>query len=197
MVSKSKIRAKQKVQRAQPTHEDRRARFVAEYLIDSNATQAAIRAGYSEKTAYSQGSRLLRDADVAARIAQAQQRVHKRLAERYEVTTDRITRELAKIGFANMADYGRVTSDGEFQIDLSDTPEDAFAAISSIKSRTRMVKVDGELVPEVSTELRLASKREALVDLGKATGLFNDGPDLTVPVRFIVQWGPDDEEQVA
>jgi len=43
-------------------------RFVEEYLVDFNATQAAIRAGYSKKTAYSQGERLLRHVDVAAAV---------------------------------------------------------------------------------------------------------------------------------
>jgi len=43
-------------------------RFIDEYLIDLNATQAAIRAGYSKKTAYSQGERLLRHAEVAATV---------------------------------------------------------------------------------------------------------------------------------
>lgn len=42
----------------------KRKRFADEYLIDLNATQAAIRAGYSEKTAYSQGQRLLKDVEV-------------------------------------------------------------------------------------------------------------------------------------
>ena len=45
-------------------------RFADEWLIDMNATQAAIRAGYSEKSAYSQGSRLLKDDEVRAYIAQ-------------------------------------------------------------------------------------------------------------------------------
>ena len=43
-------------------------RFCDEYLIDTNATQAAIRAGYSEKTAYSIGQRLLKDVEVSAYI---------------------------------------------------------------------------------------------------------------------------------
>ena len=43
-------------------------RFVEEYLVDFNATRAAIRAGYSKKTAYSQGERLLRHAEVAAAV---------------------------------------------------------------------------------------------------------------------------------
>ena len=46
-------------------------RFVQEYLIDLNATQAAIRAGYSVKTAYSQGERLLRNAEIKAAIEKA------------------------------------------------------------------------------------------------------------------------------
>ena len=45
--------------------EDKRAMFVREYLIDLNATQAAIRSWYSEKTAYSQGQRLLKDVEIA------------------------------------------------------------------------------------------------------------------------------------
>jgi len=51
---------------------DRQRRFVEEYLVDLNATQAAIRAGYSVKTAYSQGERLLRNVEVATAIAAAQ-----------------------------------------------------------------------------------------------------------------------------
>ena len=43
-------------------------RFVQEYLIDLNATQAAVRAGYSQKTANEQGSRLLRNVNIRARI---------------------------------------------------------------------------------------------------------------------------------
>ena len=49
-----------------------RDRFVEEYLVDLNATQAAIRAGYSKKSAHSQGARLLKDVEIADRIATAQ-----------------------------------------------------------------------------------------------------------------------------
>ena len=50
------------------TMTDKQARFVAEYLVDCNATQAAIRAGYSSKTAYSIGQRLMRDPDIQGEI---------------------------------------------------------------------------------------------------------------------------------
>lgn len=51
---------------------DKQQRFVDEYLIDLNATQAAIRAGYSEKTADSIGLQLLRKTQVAEAIEEAQ-----------------------------------------------------------------------------------------------------------------------------
>lgn len=64
----------------------RKAAFVPEYLVDYNATQAAIRAGYSKKTAYSQGSRLLKDPEVAAAIKELREQRHKeRTADEYEV----------------------------------------------------------------------------------------------------------------
>lgn len=62
----------------------RQARFVAEYLLDCNATQAAVRAGYSAKTAYSIGGRLLKNVDVARGIAIGQAQV----ADRHEFTLD-------------------------------------------------------------------------------------------------------------
>lgn len=54
---------------------DKQARFVEEYLIDLNATQAAIRAGYSEKTANEQGSRLLANVSIQVAI-QEKQKAH-------------------------------------------------------------------------------------------------------------------------
>lgn len=53
----------------------RQQRFVSEYLIDLNATQAAIRAGYSEKTAAEQASRLLTNVKVQETIAEARSRI--------------------------------------------------------------------------------------------------------------------------
>ncbi len=62
----------------------KRKAFVREYPIDLNATKAAIRAGFSEKTAYSQGQRLLKNVEVAAAIQKA---LAKR-SERTEITQD-------------------------------------------------------------------------------------------------------------
>ncbi len=62
----------------------RQGRFVAEYLIDLNATQAAIRAGYAEKSARAEGSRLLVNTKVAKAVAAAQAK----RSERTEITQD-------------------------------------------------------------------------------------------------------------
>lgn len=51
-------------------------RFCDEYLIDLNATQAAIRTGYSEKTAYSQGQRMLKNVEVRAYLDEQIERIH-------------------------------------------------------------------------------------------------------------------------
>jgi phage terminase small subunit len=73
-------------------------RFVSEYLIDLNATQAAIRAGYSPETAYSQGARLLKNVEVEAAIAEAQGR----RAERARKSADDVEDELESIAFMDL-----------------------------------------------------------------------------------------------
>lgn len=83
---------------------DKQKRFCDEYLIDLNATQAAIRAGYSEKTAAEQGARLLINVKVQEYI---QERKDKRI-KRTEITQDMVLKELAIIAFSNATDYARV-----------------------------------------------------------------------------------------
>ena len=60
---------------------NKQQRFIEEYLVDLNATQSAIRAGYSKKTAYAKGHRLLKNAEIQERIAQSRAAA----AERVEV----------------------------------------------------------------------------------------------------------------
>lgn len=79
-------------------------RFVSEYLIDLNATQAAIRAGYSEKAANREGSRLLSNVDIAEAIVTAQNRV----AEKAEWSAADRLRMLAGIAEANIKADPRV-----------------------------------------------------------------------------------------
>ncbi len=70
----------------------KQARFVEEYLIDLNATQAAIRAGYSKKTANEQGAQLLAKLSIRQAVAEAQAIRSKRT----EITQDEVIQGLKK-----------------------------------------------------------------------------------------------------
>jgi len=80
------------------THKQRR--FVDEYLCDLNATQAATRAGYSKRTAYSQGQRLLKNVEVDTAIQKAQSE----RAERIKINSDWVLKRLVDEAEANLAD---------------------------------------------------------------------------------------------
>ncbi|MDY2987983.1 MAG: terminase small subunit, partial [Peptoniphilus sp.] len=100
-------------------------RFVEEYLIDLNATQAAIRAGYSPKTAKEIGSENLTKPNIKSEIDKA-------IAERSKrtgINADRILQELGKLGFVNIADVVDLET-GKVKDSASD--ED-LACIQSIK----------------------------------------------------------------
>lgn len=76
-------------------------RFVQEYLVDLNATQAAVRAGYSPKTSEQQGSRLLGNAKVAAAVAAGR----KRLAAKLDLTAEKVLADIERI--ANKAERAK------------------------------------------------------------------------------------------
>lgn len=131
-------------------------RFVEEYLIDLNATQAAIRAGYKPDNAYSIGSENLRKPEIKAAVDKAMAERSKRTG----VNQDRIVRELARIGFANIKDVVDLKT-GKIREGAS---EDDLACIQSIKVKP------GEF--GIERETKMYDKRSALVDLGKHLGMF-------------------------
>lgn len=152
-------------------------RFVEEYLIDLNATQAAIRAGYSAATAYSQGERLLRHVEVQAAVSEAQ----KARSERTGITADRVLAELAKLGFANMADYMKAGSGGDPYLDFSQITRDQAAALTEVTVED-FKDGRGEDARDVRrVKFKLADKRAALVDIGKHLGMFKDRVELGGP----------------
>ena len=139
-------------------------RFVEEYLIDLNATQAAIRAGYSPDTAKSIGSENLTKPDIQARIAKAMAERSRRTG----VNADRVIMELAKIAFVNASD---VIDADTATVKADALPEDT-AAIQSDK-----VKTFGE--DGLEREVKMADKLKALELLGKHLGMFKDKVELS------------------
>ncbi len=142
-------------------------RFCEEYQIDLNATQAAIRAGYSPESAGSIGSELLKKPEIRARIDKAMAERSKRTG----INADRVLQELGKIAFVNAADVidmnNATIKDGA---DRDDT-----AAIASVKVKV----ISGANGEGVEREIRLADKLKALELCGRHLGMFNDKLDLT------------------
>ena len=87
---------------------DQHERFCQEYLIDLNQTKAAERAKYSKKTARSKASQLFTKVNIQERIAELKEE----RAKRMEVTQDRILEELAILGYSNIKDYIKASTDG-------------------------------------------------------------------------------------
>lgn len=153
-------------------------RFVAEYLIDLNATQAAIRAGYSEKTARSAGQRALTIVDVADAIAEAKAKRDKRT----EVTQDRVIAELAKLGFYDIRKAVRWgakpeasgDSDAVYPVELvasEEMDDDTAAAVSEVSLTAQGVKI------------KMADKRaalEALLRHTSGTPLGDEAPSVNI-----------------
>ena len=140
----------------------KRARFVEEYLIDLNATQAAIRAGYSERTAYSQGQRLLKDVDVASALTQARTARSKRT----EITQDMVLKELGKIAFGDQRGVMGWGADGVTLRESSELTDDEAAMVAEVaETKTK----DGG-----SIRLKTNDKVGALQLVGKHLGMFAD-----------------------
>lgn len=154
-----------------PTKQDR---FVEEYLIDLNQTQAAIRAGYSPKTADQQASRLLTKVKVQNDIARAMAERSKRTG----INQDRVIRELAKIAFVKITDV--VNDEGEI---LTTADPDDLSCIESVKVKQIPTK-SGEI--GIEREVRLSPKIKALELLGRHLGMFNDKLDLTGAVPVVI-----------
>ena len=142
-------------------------RFVDEYLIDLNITQAAIRAGYSPKTAYSIGSENLKKPEIRACIEKAMAERSKRTG----INQDRIIMELAKIGLLNpkdLVDFDEATVKEE-------AAEEDLAAIASVRVK-RFPTKDGE---GIEREIKMHDKIKALELLGRHFGMFKDKVEVS------------------
>lgn len=138
--------------------------FCQEYIIDLNATQAAIRAGYSKKTANEQAARLLVNVSIQEKI----QELVKDRSERTGITADMVIKELAAVGFSNIENYV-INDNGTVETDAK-APTSAMQAVSSIKRKVRSFGNQGD--KEIDTEIRLWPKVEALKQLGQHLGIF-------------------------
>ena len=147
--------------------------FVDEYLIDLNATQAAIRAGYSVDTAREIGCEYLTKPNIQQAIAEHMAERSKRTG----INQDRVVLELAKLAFVKMTDV--VDSQGRIKNTATD---DDLSCIESIKYK----ESDNEFGGSVEREVKISSKLKALELLGKHLGMWNDKLDVNIASPIVI-----------
>lgn len=148
-----------------PKLKRRQQRFVDEYLVDLNATQAAIRAGYSPRTAGEMGAENLKKPHIALAIQEAQQA----RANRTEITADRVLKGIARLAFSDIRNM--FTPDGRLRA-VTDLDDATAAAVSSVKVVTRPAgeNPDGTREVEYVHEIKLTNKDASLDKLMRHLG---------------------------
>lgn len=163
-------------------------KFIKEYLIDLNATQAAIRAGYSKKTAYSHGQRLLKNVEIQERIQTQRNNTEKRT----DITIDQCLKEYASIAFLDIKNV--FTDTGELK-QIKNMPEDARRAIGGLEV-TALTNRDGEQIGTIS-KVKLINKKDALDSIMRHLGGFNDKLQIELPdaVKTMLSMLPSDWQE--
>lgn len=148
-------------------------RFVEEYCTDYNATQAAIRAGYSENTAAIIGWENLRKPNISEAIK-------KRLSD-LAMSAEEITRRLAQWGRGTVEPFVHAT---EWGIDIDLASEQAarnIHLVRKIKTTVTTRSKDGEVTKESRTEIELHDAKDAVIQLAKIQGLFIEKEETDRP----------------
>jgi len=159
----------------------RQERFCQEYVILLNGAKAATRAGYSKKTAKEQASGLLTNVNVKARVQELQEEIRLR----NELKADDVIQELRALGFWNIKAF--TLKENEIK-DLSKMKDEATKPVVGIKTKKSTTSFgkgdDKSTIVEFTTELKLADKRAALVDLGRHIGIFEkDNNQKKIKIR--------------
>jgi phage terminase small subunit len=158
----------------------RQQRFAEEYILDLNATKAAIRAGFSAATANRAGSRLLSNVEIQAEIARLQEERSRRIG----LQADQVLEELAIIAFSDVNHYS-VGDDGKIIVDSNAT----FGATRAIKSKKYHVRVARNGTTLVEAGFQLWDKLKALELCMKHLGMDNTGGELDLE-KFLRLLGP-------
>lgn len=156
---------------------DKQERFCQEYLVDLNATQAAIRAGYSNSTARQIGADNLSKVDIQARVSE----LNKSRLEATGISQKRVLEEYAKIAFFDIRKVYGV--DGAL-LPISQLGYEEAAVIAGVKT-TEIIADD--MIIGNTKEVKVFDKIRALQDLGKHLGLFEkDNSQKVEPAKQVI-----------
>lgn len=146
---------------------DNQRAFVQEYLIDLNATQAAIRAGYSQDSARQEGSRLLSHAAIQAALELAKEQ----RAKRVEITADRVLRELLALA---TSDLRKCFDPSGALLPPDSWPDDVAPAMASVEVE-ELFEGQGKDRTQIgfTKKVKLWDKNTALDKLGRHLGLWD------------------------
>ena len=154
-----------------PKNAPRKDQFAREYLLDLNSQQAAVRCGYSKRSAAQQGSRLLKDVKIKAEI----DREMALRSQKTGISAQRVVQELARIGLADVRDVMSWDAAGVTFIPSADLSDDAARGIQSVKSRERTsVDNEGNASVVVELEVKMHPKEPALNLLARHLGMLKD-----------------------
>ena len=154
-------------------------RFCEEYIIDLNGTQAAIRAGYSERSAGSIAHDLLKKPEIKTYI----QRLQLARSLRTQITADRVLSELAAVGFSNLSDAVTADKNGVVLADLDNLPLEVQSAIAEVSSFTKTSPEGHEVT---TTKIKMHNKMTALTQLAQHLGITSD---FNVAIHTLAKYG--------
>lgn len=170
-------------------------RFCYEYCIDFNATQAAIRSGYSEKTAYASGAENLRKPQIQTRIKEMQNN----LAETAGISALRVIKEHEKIAFSSIAHLHNTWIE---RVELESLTDEQKACIKSISTKILKKNVgtydEPDIVDVEYVKIELYDKQKSLDSINKMLGFDaptktevtgKDGKDLISSIQIIDKTG--------
>lgn len=161
--------------------------FCLEYLKDLNATQAAIRAGYSEKTSNEQGAQNLAKLSIQERIAE----LKKIRAEKLEISNEMVLKELANIGFSDIRKFYDENGKLKLPHELDDKDAAALSGLEVDELWGFNVQKDCKEIQGETKKIKLHDKLKALEMIAKHIGFFekdNEQSKITIeqPISEIV-----------
>jgi phage terminase small subunit len=167
--------------------------FILEFLVDKNATQAAIRAGYSVRTARKIATENLSKPVIRAAI---DTEIEKQKA-RITFTADQVLEELARVGFADMKDFVEIDEGGTIRALPLDTLAEGKSRIIKKVKEKRVIRStkgtesnpDGDQILDATFEFELCDKVKSLELLARHLGLLHDKTevDLKQPVQITIK----------
>jgi phage terminase small subunit len=154
------------------TNEIQYLKFVKEYLVDFNATRAAIAVGYSERSARTQGARMLANDNVVALL----QKEAAKALERVDIKVDKTLNEIKLLAYSNMADYAEWGNGYVTLKDCTEIPRELLACVSEVSQ--------SETKYGTNIRFKLHDKKGSLDTLAKIEGLLKENLNVNTDDTF-------------